>query len=320
MNYNEFAFFNNQLAGMLKSGLPLEGSLRQLSSGMRRGKLQRELAGLEKELKTGVPLGAALEKTELPIVYKNLVHAGALGNDLPGALMMMADYYQRLHNLATKLKGLMVYPIIVLTVALGLTLLLTFLVMGILASAEYNVFGSAPNVPYVVWLNPALFLFLLLAAVFLPAIPATRRWLRWKLPGFKDAAIAQFSGMRALLLKNGTELDRALSIMESVEGKSKAGAQVRVWRELLRQGSPGFVETAGPRSVFPPLFRWLVAQGGEDLASGFERASEVYANKASQRAEMLLNSALPIAVLTVGAMVVAQLYPFAVFINQALGF
>src|SRR5688572_20306284 len=49
MNHEQLAFFNQQLAGMLKAGLPLEGSLRQISSSMRRGELRDEIELLEKE-------------------------------------------------------------------------------------------------------------------------------------------------------------------------------------------------------------------------------------------------------------------------------
>jgi type II secretory pathway component PulF len=53
MNHDEFAFFNQQLAAMLREGIPLEGALKQLSKGMRHGPLQTEIARLEADLGTG---------------------------------------------------------------------------------------------------------------------------------------------------------------------------------------------------------------------------------------------------------------------------
>ena len=47
MKPDELAFANEQLAGMLKSGLPLEGSLRELSASMKGGSLRTELVALE---------------------------------------------------------------------------------------------------------------------------------------------------------------------------------------------------------------------------------------------------------------------------------
>src|SRR5438045_9572353 len=50
MNYDEFAFFNQQLAAMLREGIPLEGALKQLCQGMRAGPLRVEIDLLEADL------------------------------------------------------------------------------------------------------------------------------------------------------------------------------------------------------------------------------------------------------------------------------
>ena len=56
MNYDEFAFFNQQLASMLREGIPLEGALQQLAAGMRSGPLRDEIQRLEHDLEQGLPL------------------------------------------------------------------------------------------------------------------------------------------------------------------------------------------------------------------------------------------------------------------------
>ncbi|HLP76608.1 MAG TPA: type II secretion system F family protein, partial [Candidatus Paceibacterota bacterium] len=120
MNYDEFAFFNQQLAAMLRDGIPLEGSLRRLCEEMRQGNLRAELETLGAELSNGVPLEQALSPRVLPDFYKRLVLIGVKSDDLPGTLTMLADYYHRQNNLWTRLKGLMVYPLIVLFVVFAI--------------------------------------------------------------------------------------------------------------------------------------------------------------------------------------------------------
>ena len=95
MKNDEFAFFNRQLAAMLREGIPLEGALKQLSAGMRSGPLREQVETLEKDLATGTPLPAALAKRDLPEMYRRMVQAGAAGNDLPGVLTLLADHYER---------------------------------------------------------------------------------------------------------------------------------------------------------------------------------------------------------------------------------
>ena len=61
MKYDEFAFFNQQLAAMLRDGIPLEGALRRLCQEMRRGPLRDELQTLEADLAKGTPMADALK-------------------------------------------------------------------------------------------------------------------------------------------------------------------------------------------------------------------------------------------------------------------
>src|SRR5271170_6692494 len=124
MKLDEFAFLNQQLAGMLKSGIPLEAALRQVCSGMRRQRWRTEFERLQAELSQGVPLEKALEARKLPDLYKQMVKVGAKSNNLPGLLTLLADHYQKNGFLWTRLKGLTIYPALVLLTALGLSLLL----------------------------------------------------------------------------------------------------------------------------------------------------------------------------------------------------
>ncbi|NQT86737.1 hypothetical protein HQ560_08245, partial [bacterium] len=57
----------------------------------------------------------------------------------------------------------------------------------------------------------------------------------------------------------------------------------------------------------PPLFVWMVTNGGEDMARGFERAAELYHTRAQHRAEMLLYAALPCSIVVLGAVLMMQM-------------
>jgi type II secretory pathway component PulF len=56
MKTDEFAFFNQQLAAMLRDGLPLEGALQRLSAEMGDASLKAELQFLEADLRKGTPI------------------------------------------------------------------------------------------------------------------------------------------------------------------------------------------------------------------------------------------------------------------------
>jgi type II secretory pathway component PulF len=63
---------------------------------------------------------------------------------------------------------------------------------------------------------------------------------------------------------------------------------------------------AAQSRLFPPLFIWLVANAGDDLAAGFRRAAELYEARAAYRTELGLYAALPVSVLFLGALILSQ--------------
>ena len=143
MKYDEFAFFNQQLAAMLRDGIPLEGALRRLCQEMRRGSLRDELQALETDLAKGTPMADALAPRQLPELYKRMILVGVKSGDLPGALTMLADYFQRQNNVWTRLKSMMTYPLIVMFVAFLISLVLAFTLDAVSLVRHYGtLFGG----------------------------------------------------------------------------------------------------------------------------------------------------------------------------------
>lgn len=313
MKLDEFAFLNQQLAGMLRAGIPLEGSLRELSATMRRGDLRSEMQALERDLAAGVPLNEAIARRDLPELYVRLVQAGVGGGDLPGVLILLADHYNRIASVASRLKGLSVYPFIVLIAAIGVSILITAIYRNLILSvfSDLDIWGMGTRLlPYSgVWLPVLVLLTLAFAWLLVVFVPRLRNCARWRLPGFREASLAQTAGAAALLLRSGATLDGALGLLQKAEQNSPAGREIARWLDLHRQGVATWSSFTADSKVFPPLFRWLVAQGGDDLATGFQRASEIYHARSTQKIDVLLYAALPMAVMFVAGVIVGQMYP-----------
>jgi type II secretory pathway component PulF len=309
MNYDEFAFFNQQLAAMLREGIPLEGALKQLCAGMRSGPLRAEIQQLEADLARGTPLKEALGRRALPDLYRQMVELGARSNDLPGILTLLADHYHRANALWTRLKGLLVYPLLVILVSLGLTLLVS-LNFSRFTSEFFQQIAPPPflSLP-MMWIPPVV---LALAAGFgiaAASIPSWRARLRWRLPAFREASLAQLASAMTLMLKNGTTLPEALALAEAVEGATPAARAIARWRRLVEAGQGKPAEWTGDSRPFPPLFVWLVQKGGENVAAGFQKAAEIYQARASYRIELALYGALPVSILLLAQMVLWQAIP-----------
>lgn len=322
MNLDELAFFNQQLAAMLRDGIPLEGALRQLFSGMRAGPLRDELQKLETDLANGVPLQQVLRARRLPDFYVTMLEVGAQSNNMPAVLTLVADHYRRCNLRVTRLKGLMVYPLIVLAGAFALSCLLSVVLLNAFSPAVIGLGWRGNTALHTVGVMLSPVVLGLAVATFCIAVsmPGVRRALRWRLPAFKESALSQIASALALMLKGGVPLDKALTLAEQLERGTLASLELAQWRARLAAGHGKFTDMAPPGRAFPPLFTWLVAHGGEDLAAGFGRAAELYQARGIYRADLLLYSALPCSVMLLGLMILSQMWfvllPFVDSLNM----
>ncbi len=316
MKWDEFAFVNHQLAGMLRSGIPLEGALRQLCATMKRGMLRAEFESLEADLAQGVALGEALARRRFPPLYVATVRVGVASQDLAGVLTLLADYYQRLSTVWVRLKGLLVYPLIVLATAFVASFAVSSIFGRVMDDIATEFTVRHPVGLVTLWLAPATVAVLLVLFVAALALPHWRARLRWRLPAFREASLAQTASALALLLQRGTPLQDALELLRRLEGASPAGQELGQWLERLRLGQRKLAEVVTPGQVFPPLFAWLVSSGGEDVVGGFRRAAEIFQARAMHRIEMLLYGFLPVSVLALGLMILGQAYPVLMVFRQ----
>jgi len=319
MKYDEFAFFNQQLAAMLRDGIPLEGALRRLCDEMRHGKLRDELHALEADLAKGVPMADALQSRQLPELYKRMILVGVKSGDLPGALTMLADYFQRQNSIWTRLKSMMTYPLIVMFVSFLISTVIAFAWSCVIGPAFKDVFGGmgmtlpsatlfAFETLQAIWVFPVVLGFLFLFMVSIVFLPGLRGKYLWRLPAFKEATVSRIASSLTLLLRNGVNLPEAIGLVEKLETSTAASADLQLWQKKLAAGTVKFSEVAAGSRLIPPLFVWVVSSAGEDLTAGFNRAAEIYYSRAIYRTEVALYSVLPIASLFLGAIVLSQAF------------
>ncbi len=220
----------------------------------------------------------------------------------------------------------MFYPATVLVASAALSLFFLWFYHALVAATATELVESpfqAPPAALLVWLPVLVLLGVGGLVLVLAALPVTRRWLRWKLPGFREANLAQLAAALHLVLARGTPLDEALALAGELEGASPAGRELARWRRQLANGQGRVTEFAAGSRVFPHLFVWMVGQAA-DLGEGFRRAADLFQARARHRTEMLLHAGLPVAALFLGLCILAQLSASATvlhrFINALGGF
>jgi len=332
MKLDEFAFFNQQLGAMLRDGVPLEGALRQLAADMQRGRLQSELQLLCDDLSKGTSLADALPKRQLPDLYRRLLTLGARGDDLPGTLNLVADYYQREHSLCTRLKGLLVYPSLLVAACFLLSVMLWQLNSRVVMPAWWDSvrgLGDGRPLPAITQLAlPLLENSWAFALLFVPPL-ATVALLWWnstlrqrlldRLPAFREARLAQTAAAAELLLRTGLPLPDTIGLLADFQPMGRLQSELKRWSTNIASGVKSFAAIAAGSRYVPPLFVWIVNSAGEDLKSGFRQAAELYDERARSRIEIMLYAVLPVSVLAVGSIVVFQAFlitsSYAVFLD-----
>lgn len=325
MKLDEFAFFNQQLAAMLRDGIPLESALGQLCASMRRGDLRDELEKLRADLANGAPIKDALTKRNLPRFYVQMMQVGIQSNNLPGVLTLVADYYGSANLIWTRLKGLMVYPVILLGGLLGASIVIAF-VLGIMRNAfrdTYNDLLEGKSLPVltalyidhggIIFWSPVIVVGIaFIAAALVLALPSLRQRWRWKLPAFREASLWQCASAMQLMLQGGCTMNQAIGLLLELENGSPAAEDLARWQQRLGDGHARFQDIGAESRVFPPLFLWLVGNAHDEPAEGFRQAAEIYRRRASHRIEAFLYSVLPVSVIVMGLVILLQAAVFVI--------
>lgn len=127
--------FTRQLSILQDAGLPILRSLRILASQQKPGRLKYSLEDVCEEIESGSTLSEAMAKAPKAFdrLYVNMIKAGEAGGALETILNRLADFQERSQALKRKVKGALVYPCVVITVAV---LILTFIMIKIVPAFQ----------------------------------------------------------------------------------------------------------------------------------------------------------------------------------------
>lgn len=123
---DDFLAFNQQMAQLAASGMPIESGLRLIARDLRKGRLARTVQAVADELDRGTPLGEAFERhgARFPPLYGRLLDAGVRAGDLPAVLLNLGRHMELVQRLRAALWRTLSYPLVVLV---ALALVLSFL-------------------------------------------------------------------------------------------------------------------------------------------------------------------------------------------------
>jgi type IV pilus assembly protein PilC len=118
----ELTTFTRQLSILQDAGLPILRSLKILENQQKPGKLKNTLIDVCEDIESGSTLSEAMSKCPKVFdrLYVNMIKAGEAGGALEVILRRLAEFQEKAQSLKRKVKGAMVYPIVVILVAVGI--------------------------------------------------------------------------------------------------------------------------------------------------------------------------------------------------------
>ncbi len=123
--------FTRQLSTLQDAGLPILRSLQILEQQQRPGLLKAILGGVAEEVEGGGTLSDAMAKYPKAFdkLYTNMINAGELGGVLDLILARLADFMEKAAKLKKKVIGAMIYPAVVITIAVGIVSMIMIFVI-----------------------------------------------------------------------------------------------------------------------------------------------------------------------------------------------
>ena len=321
---DDIALATRQLATLVRAAIPLEEALLAVSQQTDRKGLRRVLLAVRAKVLEGHALAQSLEgfPALFSDLYRETVAAGERSGKLDGILERLADYLETSQKLRKSIGMAMIYPIIVMTFALLVTIaLLTYVVPEVT-----RVFADfKQELP---WLTRALILlsdflrnqgWILLIGVAMMGITfsflSQREWFRWRLHRLllrlplvsrltRGINTARFTRTFGILIGSGVPVLEGLHIASRVVVNLPMRQAVERAADRVREGG-GLFHALAESKLFTPMAIHLIASGESsgNLPGMLDRAAGAQEQEVETLVATLASLMEPLLILLMGGMV-----------------
>lgn len=339
----ELMVFTRQLATLVDAGLPLVRSLQVLEKQEKNPGLKKALGEMADAIQSGSTFAEAL--AQHPKIYNklyvNMAKAGEVGGVLDTVLIRLAEFMEKAQKIKNKVVSAMVYPLVVLTMAIGI---LTFLMIVIIPKFK-QIFSellegqALPGLTQFVMSASELmttrlpFLVIGIAAlVFLIKMLAkTKRGLlivdkiKLTMPIFgnlvRKTVVGRFTRTLGTLMASGVPVLQALNIVRDTSGNEVVARAVSQIHDAVKEGenmAPP-IEASG---VFPPMVISMVQVGEEtgELPEMLMKIADSYDDEVDNAVASLTSIIEPLLIVflavIVGTIVIALFLPLISIIGN----
>jgi len=277
----DIVVFTRQFATMIDAGLPLVQALEILSTQVENKYFGSILSQVKADVEGGSTFADALKRHPRVFseLYANMVAAGEAGGILDTILNRLATYIEKAMKLKKKVKGAMVYPAVVTSVAVIVVAIIMIFVVPTFAKMFTQLGGTLP-LPTKIVINISHFLagkggiaIVLFIVAFVIAFIRIRRTEKGKyitdsiflkLPIFgiliRKVAVAKFTRTLGTLVASGVPILDGLDITAKTAGNKVIEYAVRDVKKAVSEGKT-LAEPLMKSGVFPPMVNHMISVG-----------------------------------------------------------
>lgn len=280
VSVKELVIFTRQFATMIDAGLPLVQCLEILASQNPNPFFKRILYQIKTDVESGATFADALKKHPKVFddLFVNLVAAGEIGGVLDTILNRLAIFIEKNLKVIKKVKGAMVYPLVILAVVFLATIVMLVWVIPTFQSMFANFGGELPaitqfvidmsnwmkaNIHYVVGGIAAV---VFLVKWFLSTDFGGRLWDKTvlKLPIFgtvvQKSAVAKFTRTLGTMISSGVPLLDALDIVAKAAGNKTIEKGIYYVRDKISEGR-NMADPLAETKMFPSMVVQMIGVG-----------------------------------------------------------
>lgn len=317
--------FAKHLSLMVKSGMPILDSLRLIKKQSQSKSFSKILNQLVTNVERGQFLSAGLDQYRhvFGVLFLNIIRVGEASGTLAENLNYLAEELQKKQELVRKIKGAMLYPIIVLITMIVIVSLLMFFVFPKLSKVFSDLKVPLPLVTRILininnfvlqkWLViivlaiGILFVFWLILKI--KKIRFYYHHLLLKLPIFGPMAVninmANFTRTFGILLKSGIKIVESLAITAESLSNSVYQRELKKAAEEISKGEQIYKYFSKRTSIFPIMISQMIEVGEStgNLTETLFYLSDFYETEVDNTTKNLSNILEPILLLVMGAIV-----------------
>jgi type IV pilus assembly protein PilC len=336
----DLAIFTRQFATMINAGLPLVQCLDILSRQLDKQLFRDITKKVMNDIEGGSTLCEAFRKHPKAFddLYVNMVNAGEAGGILDTILLRLAEYIEKIEALKRKVKGAMMYPAVVFTVAVGATLFMLMFIIPTFAKM-FSDFGAELPLPTRIVLGASNLIrdwWWLGIAVMVGTVFGLKRYyatdkgqhaidgLMLKAPVLGDVirkgSVARFTRTLGTLVSSGVPILDGLEITAKTAGNVIVKDAVMSARASIREGDT-ISNPLRQSGVFPPMVVQMITVGEETgaLDEMLTKIADFYDDEVDSAVEALTSIIEPVMIVFMGAivggMVVAMYLPIFRMVN-----